>query len=267
MKYKNNYHTHTFRCGHAGNFKDEEYVLAAINNGFGTLGFSDHIMLPGISQESIRGDYALLDDYINSVNSLKETYKNKIKIHLGFEAEALPEFYDYYKELLSTKKIEYLILGNHSYFENNTLISYFMDTNKLHDDLEKYTKLLIDAMATGLFKYVAHPDLFMKYFNVWDEHLIEVTNRICDASLKYNLPLEINLACCFDRVPNIGIKEVFKYPYIEFWKIVESKGCKVIIGVDAHKPTRFDRTQEVLDYTLNSLNLNLNIIDEIEVSV
>lgn len=81
MKYKNNYHTHTFRCGHAGNFKDEEYVLAAINNGFVILGFSDHIMLPGISQEGIRGDYSLLDDYINSITLLKETYKNKIKIY------------------------------------------------------------------------------------------------------------------------------------------------------------------------------------------
>lgn len=267
MEFKNNYHTHTFRCGHAGEFKDEEYVLAAIKNGFETLGFSDHIMLPGISQEGIRGDYSLLDDYVNSINSLKEDYKNKIKIHLGFEAEALPEFYNYYNELLSTNKIEYLILGNHSYYENNQLVSYFMNSDMLYEDLEKYTNLLIDAMSTGLFKYVAHPDLFMKYFNTWDEQLIEVTNRICDASFKYDIPLEINLACCFDRVPNIGIKEVFKYPYIEFWKIVETKGCKVIVGVDAHKPTRFDRTQNVVDYTLNALNLNLNLIDKIEVDV
>lgn len=94
MKYKNNYHTHTFRCGHAGNYADEEYVLAAINNGFETLGFSDHIMLPGVFQSGIRGDYSLLDDYVKSINCLKEKYHNQIKIHLGFEAEALPDFYD-----------------------------------------------------------------------------------------------------------------------------------------------------------------------------
>ena len=267
MGFKNNYHTHTFRCGHAGEYKDEEYVISAINNGLEVLGFSDHIMLPGISEPTIRGDYSLLDNYISSINSLKTKYQKDIKIYLGFEAEALPMFYDYYKNLLDTKKIEYLILGNHSYYEDNRLINYFKDPNKLNEDLEKYTNLLIDAMSTGLFKYVAHPDLFMKYFNSWDNHLVDVTNRICDASLKYDIPLEINLACCFDRVPNIGIKEVFKYPYIEFWKIVEEKGCKVIIGVDAHKPSRFDRTQDVVDYTLNALNLNLNIIDEIEVNI
>ena len=267
MKYKNNYHTHTFRCGHAGEYKDEEYVISAINNGLEVLGFSDHIMLPGISQEGIRGDYSLLDDYIQSINDLKEKYNGELKIYLGFEAEALSDFYDYYKELLNSKKIEYLILGNHSYLGNNQLVSYFMDSEKLYEDLEKYTSLLIDAMSTGLFKYVAHPDLFMKYFKTWDKYLVDVTNRICDASIKYDIPLEINLACCFDRIPNIGIKEVFKYPYIEFWKIAGSKGCKVILGVDAHKPSRFDRTQEVIDYTLNALNLNLNIIDEIEVNI
>ena len=27
-----NYHTHTFRCGHAGSFSDEEYVLEAMEH-------------------------------------------------------------------------------------------------------------------------------------------------------------------------------------------------------------------------------------------
>ena len=38
---KTNYHTHTKRCMHACG-KDEEYVLAAIANGYEELGFSDH---------------------------------------------------------------------------------------------------------------------------------------------------------------------------------------------------------------------------------
>ena len=75
MEYKNNYHTHTFRCGHAGDYSDEEYVTVALDNGFETLGFSDHIMLPGITQTGIRGDYSLLDDYVNSINNLKTKLK------------------------------------------------------------------------------------------------------------------------------------------------------------------------------------------------
>ena len=53
---RNNYHTHTFRCGHAiGN--DEEYVIEAIGMGLHTLGFSDHVMLKGVRQDNVRGDF------------------------------------------------------------------------------------------------------------------------------------------------------------------------------------------------------------------
>ena len=37
-----NYHTHTYRCGHAIG-EDEEYIKVSIQNGIKHLGFSDHI--------------------------------------------------------------------------------------------------------------------------------------------------------------------------------------------------------------------------------
>ena len=40
-----NYHTHTWRCQHARG-TEEEYVKAAIKQGFGVLGFSDHTPWP-----------------------------------------------------------------------------------------------------------------------------------------------------------------------------------------------------------------------------
>ena len=66
MKIDYCYHTHTYRCGHASG-KDEEYVLAAIESGIKVLGFTDHVMLPGYPQPGIRGDFALLQDYIESL--------------------------------------------------------------------------------------------------------------------------------------------------------------------------------------------------------
>ena len=42
---KTNYHTHTFRCNHAAE-RDEDYVLAALKNGYAILGFSDHTPWP-----------------------------------------------------------------------------------------------------------------------------------------------------------------------------------------------------------------------------
>ena len=40
-----NYHSHTARCGHAWG-TDEEFVNAAIDAGFGVLGFSEHTAWP-----------------------------------------------------------------------------------------------------------------------------------------------------------------------------------------------------------------------------
>ena len=39
-----NYHSHTARCGHAWG-TDEEFIQAAIEAGFGVLGFSEHTPL------------------------------------------------------------------------------------------------------------------------------------------------------------------------------------------------------------------------------
>ena len=40
-----NYHTHTYRCGHAVG-EDREYVEKAIERGLQVLGFSDHVPMP-----------------------------------------------------------------------------------------------------------------------------------------------------------------------------------------------------------------------------
>ena len=106
------FHTHTFRCGHAAMSPDEEYVEDALRNGYRTLGFADHAILPGIHERGMRGDYSLLDGYISSILSLRKKYEGKIRILLGFEGEYSPEMEGYYRSLLKEKGFDYLILGS-----------------------------------------------------------------------------------------------------------------------------------------------------------
>ena len=90
-----NYHTHTFRCKHAKG-KDEEYVLRAIEGGLKVLGFSDHAPINFV--EGYDGWWRVqpedAEEYINSLRKLREKYKDKIKIHIGFEMEYFPEYFD-----------------------------------------------------------------------------------------------------------------------------------------------------------------------------
>ncbi len=154
MKIDYCWHTHTARCGHASG-SDEEYVLSAIKAGIKVLGFSDHIFYPGVSQKGIRGDISELENCISSINNLKEKYKDQIEIHLGFEVEYSPKFLNYYKELKEKYGIEYLICGQHfNFYDPENFTGY--------PDRHIYVKHLKDAIKSGLFTYIAHPDFFVR---------------------------------------------------------------------------------------------------------
>ena len=234
-----NYHSHTSRCGHAYG-KDEEYVKAALSQGFKVLGFSDHVMLPGVVQKGMRGDYSLLDDYIDSVLSLKNEYQGRIEILLAFECEWYSkEFADYYRDLLEKRGFDYLILGQHCRRVGGriTFYSNFPDRKQA---VEQYAKDLIEGMESRLFAYVAHPDNYLLWHDEWDEVSEKAAWMICKKAKELNLPLEINMGpsrwkgktspddlsfCC--------------YPYPKFFEIAKEIGNEVIIGVDAHSPSDY----------------------------
>ena len=112
-KVKFNYHTHTERCMHAGG-KDEDFVLAAIKAGFEEIGFSDHCAWPYKNYASpIRMTEVQIEDYVNSVKSLREKYKDKISIKLGFECEYFERHIPWLRETLKKYSFDYIILGHH----------------------------------------------------------------------------------------------------------------------------------------------------------
>lgn len=234
----NSYHTHTYRCGHARG-EDEEYVEAAINTKLKVLGFSDHIFYPNFTGDNypyVRGDYSLLDNYCSSILSLKEKYKNQIEIHLGFEAEYYEDYDWYYKELLETKKVEYLILGQHFIRENGITGSFLFNSQDTLG-IKKYGYALIKGMETGYFSYVAHPDLYLSGYANFDKDAEFLAHLIAQKSLELNIPLELNLGGFRRGFKAYGTGECrYEYPNFDFWKIISQYGCKVLVGIDAHEP-------------------------------
>ncbi len=259
------YHTHTFRCGHADG-TDEEYVQCALKAGMKTLGFSDHIFLPGIHEPFSRGDYGLLNDYVSSIRSLQAKYASQITIHLGFESEYFPAFDSYYRQLLNDKTIDYLILGHHFRFENNATTFYY-GMSKTPAQIHEYADGVVRGMETGLFKYVAHPDLFMAGYRggPLDPDIQAVTRQICEASKRLDIPLEINLgAMRFRGLFHDGYELRYLYPYEPFWVVAGEIGCKVIIGVDAHHPPELQGTEYLYAEELIT-KFHLNVIRHIDI--
>ena len=237
-----NLHSHTARCGHAIGL-DYEYIDAAIEAGIKHLGFSDHIMLPGIVQEGIRGDYSVLGDYLASTTALRDYYKEKIKINIGFEAEWYGDhFREYYEYLLSRPDVEYMILGQHCFLGVDGRLHWYESLPR-EFRAKSYCHDLVTGMDSGLFTYVAHPDLYIRWNGAFDETAEEVAHEIARAAVRNKMPLEINCGPSRYR-SDVKNEDTLSYPCPRFWDVISRYDVDVVIGVDAHNPKDY----EITDY-------------------
>ena len=192
-----NYHTHTTRCGHAEG-TEEEYILTALRCGFKVLGFSDHTpwayATPGFVSR-IRMLPSQLDDYVLTLRGLREKYADKLHIRIGLEAEYFPAYLGWLKEEMERLDIEYLILGCHydTTDEQNARASRFGgSTSTAHG--RRYAEQVVEALETGLYRYLAHPDLFLNRVTAFDADAEKACRDICAAAARLDIPLEYNMA-------------------------------------------------------------------------
>jgi len=225
---KVNLHTHTTRCGHASG-TDEEYVLAAIAAGFTKLGFSDHTPFPYQNgyYNSTKMRPEELEGYVASVLSLKERYRDQIEILLGLECESVPRFFPYLREI--SKDMDYLILGNHGDW---SVGEPYCGNLKEPKQLEKYVQTAVEGMESGLFLYLAHPDLMLGGYPVFDGAARSLSRELCREANRLNMCVEYNLYGVFK-----GTKPgCLGYPYTPFWEIAAEENVQAVVGVDAHDP-------------------------------
>ncbi|MGM9971926.1 MAG: PHP domain-containing protein [Anaeroplasmataceae bacterium] len=255
MPLKTNYHTHTVLCGHAtGSIND--IINAAIEYGYKELGFSEHAPLPMhlFNEYDSKRLYAYENmsmdtfhkDYLNVLK--KESERKDISIKIGLESEYIEGEEEFYKELRSN--VEYMILGVHFFMYKGKLIDTYAEINK--DTMYAYANNIEKALSTGLFDYLAHPDLFLYNDIEFDSDAIKVSNMIIDSCIRHNVILEIN---CNGKG---------KYPRREFYELVKNKPVKVMIGVDAHDPLRLKGVH--IEDSINLSNmLGIKIVDKLEV--
>lgn len=261
MKLTYNYHTHTIRCGHASG-TDEEYVQRAIECGVEYMGFSDHVpfAFPDGRESAHRVPVAMAKEYVDSFSALREKYKDKIDIKIGFEVEYYPEFFDRMLKEVVGYGAEYLILGQHYMYNELEGCPHVIAETDSVDEIKKYADRVIEAMKTGVFTYIAHPDMFNYTGDV--ENFKAEMRKICIASKEMDIPLEINL---------LGIRGNRNYPNEAFWEVAGEVGSPVTVGHDAHEAKdacdhiSFERAKEIVNkYNLNYIGKpNVILIQDI----
>ena len=228
---KTNYHTHTKRCMHA-NGTDADYVKAALDAGLDVLGFSDHGPFPD-NRFDFRMPYADLDEYLTCIDALRPTVS--FPILKGLEIEYCPDSLDYYSFLFKEKKLDYLLLGQHYYQDDDgSYISAFSTPEKIGTrGYIKYARSVKEALETGYFPILAHPDVFFNNPYSWDDNCEEACDIILNAAIQTGTVLELNANGIRKGIQLLGNDRRWPYPYPNFWKKVAKTSIPVLIGSDA----------------------------------
>lgn len=236
---KANYHTHTARCGHADG-TDEAYVLAALSQGFDVLGFSDHVPWPyesGFTNPHVRMHVRELDGYVANIRALKEQYAGKIDVLVGFECEYFPKYMGWLTDMAQEKRLDYLILGHH--FDQSDETGVYFGSARTAKQIAAYVDGTVKGMQTGLFSYLAHPDLFMHRYGRFDENCAAAARDLCRACKETGLAMEYNMHMLHVYGPEGG-----GYPCEAFFDIALEEGVSVLLGLDAHSPSELSDPTE-----------------------
>lgn len=245
-----NYHTHTFRCRHAKG-ENRQYVEEAIKAGYREIGFSDHapMLFDGNYYSTFRMFPNQIDDYISSVMKLREEYKDSVSIKCGFEFEYYPKYFEKSLALLNSYPIDYLVLGQHfTSSEADENAHYCGAPTSDESVLEQYAKQVVEGLSTGVFTYLAHPDLI--HFTGDEETYRRHMSWLCRNIKEMGFPIEVNY---------YGFRQGRNYPTEKFWKIASEVGNDVVIGLDAHLPEMFGEKKKLseLKKWLGQFKLNM----------
>ena len=142
-----------------------------------------------------------LDDYVLTLRGLREKYADKLHIRIGLEAEYFPAYLGWLREEMERLDIEYLILGCHydTTDEQDARASRFGgSTSTAHG--RRYAEQVVEALETGLYRYLAHPDLFLNRVTAFDADAEKACRDICAAAARLDIPFWRSGLPTFDRL-------------------------------------------------------------------
>ncbi|MCH5197315.1 MAG: histidinol-phosphatase HisJ family protein [Oscillospiraceae bacterium] len=231
---KSNIHTHTIFSD--GKNEPDDIVNAALQEGFVTIGFSDHSFTPfDISYCMPQENYPL---YKKTVSLLKRKYKDKIEILCGTE-------FDYYSPSEMREGFDYFITGVHYVKINREYYPVDGDPKDMQRAINEglggnendFVRLYYENAANCASLsplYMAHFDLLTKYGKINDssDFYKKTALEALDALLDKDIPIEVNTGALAK-----GIKQV-PYPADFLLKRIAQRKGSVIFGSDCHDMTK-----------------------------
>ncbi len=227
------YHTHTPLCRHASGWPTD-YARAAVERGLAEIGFSDHSPMP----ESLEpfDDWRMasgdLPRYFEAVEEARAAFP-QLPIRLGLEVDYIPSHENWIGRLAGMAEWDYLI-GSVHYIapgwdvDNPVHISRFAG-GAVAEIWRMYFDAYERCIRSGLFDFVAHPDLPKKFGHRPEGDLRRFYEPVVTALAETGVAFEINTAGLRKPVGEC-------YPSLEFLQMAREAGVPTLINSDAHAP-------------------------------
>lgn len=232
-----NFHTHTNFCD--GKNTPEEVVLAAIEKGFSTIGFSGHGYTPFDDR------YCMADTpaYIAEIRRLKPLYADQIQILLGVEEDAHYPLdksnYDY-----SIGSSHYFLL-NGKYYPIDSGYDYFREWITAWDYniprlTENYYSHFCDYLRREKPTIIGHFDLITKFDEKYEHLFLEnpeynaLAEKYTAIALESGSIFELNTGAISRGYRNTP------YPAPNLLRLIKNAGSSVILSSDSHSVDTLD---------------------------
>ena len=253
-----NFHSHTHLCKH-GKGTVSDYCEAALACGMDILAVTDHCPYPDGRWIGVRMELDLLPQYMREFDEARRKYP-QLKIVAGVECEYDKEMVQFQKDTFLGQCGMRCIAGAiHSFKHHGEWRHSFitaMDVPELHS----YTDYMIESMDTGVFTFLAHPDLFGVHHRGWDADCDACSRAIVQSAVAHDLPLEINANGVRKGLIDDGGSKRWQYPWRPFWEIAGEYGAKVLVNSDAHTPSQiWEKCDECMEF---ARELGLNVIND-----
>lgn len=246
-----NFHSHTRYCD--GSHDPEEYIIAVLEKGYKSYGYSSHAPIPSGSVWNMKE--ADLQEYLAQIDFLKKKYIESIEIYCGLEIDFIQGVQgpSKYQNLVDytigsihfighgerTKLFEMdgsyskFLLGIENHYENNirkAVEHYFALTMEMIENDPPDILGHIDKICTQIYRF--DPKLLQ---SKW---YIDLQNELAQILWEKDIIVEINTR---------GLKlqdHPTTYPDFDFLKILHQKPIRFQMNADVHHINDLDTGYE-----------------------
>lgn len=267
MKTRYNYHTHSRFSD--GSSEPVEYVEEAIRQGFTSLGFSEHSVLPFENTFALQAGTELA--YVKEIKRLQGLYAGRLNILLALEADYIPGLSADFSALKLNLGLDYIIGSVHLVKNSHNDVLWFIDgpkretyDNGLNElfggDIRKgvsaYWQQINRMIQEEEFEIIGHLDKIKmhnqgRWFNEDEQWYLDLVNETIVLIAEKDLIVEVNTRGIYKG----RSESLFPGEYI-LTKLKE-RNVRITLSSDAHQPQELSMWFEEAMATIKNCGFKL----------